>query len=383
MRSGFSPDKTLSAQGLDNRFTQKAADFVKSVLEEALGEAIQAKKSVDIEILNRFTHVYVADGSVIALPDELRELWQGSGGTHGSSRSAIKLDTCIELKTGRLQCGLMQGKTSDNRNPIANAEYEAGSLRLQDLGYFNLERMKQQAARGEYWISRYQINTAIYDKQGLPVDLWSLLYSLKQAGVTQYECPVELGVKTRLSARLLLAALPEEAAARSRAKMKENASKQGRTATQASLALCDWKILITNAEPERLSLKDCLLLYSVRWQIELLFKFWKSHGKLGHSNSANPWRRLCELYVKLLIVVVQHWIFLTGLWDIPERSLIKGGQMIKEQAARLAACINNIDELTLLLQELAQRFQVGCRQNTRKNHPNTWRQLLDGVYVFS
>ena len=84
---------------------------------------------------------------------------------------------------------------------------------MQDLGYFNLERMKQQAARGEYWISRYQINTALFDKQGLPLDLSSLLYSLKQAGVTQ----------------------PEEAAARSRAKMKENASKQGRTATQARI----------------------------------------------------------------------------------------------------------------------------------------------------
>jgi len=59
------------------------------------------------------------------------------------------------------------------------------------------------------------------------------------------------------------------------------------------------------------------------------------------------------------------------LWDIPERSLVKGSQMIKEQAARLAACINDIDDLTLLLQELAERFQVGCRQNTRKNHPNT------------
>jgi hypothetical protein len=383
VRSGFSHDISISAQGLDKRFTEKAAGFVKSVLEEALGEAIQAKKAVDIDILNRFSHVYVADGSVIALPDELRTSWQGTGGTNGSNRSSIKLDTCIELKTGRLQCGLMQGKTSDNRNPLANADYEAGSLRLQDLGYFNLERMKQQAVRGEYWISRYQMNTAIYDKQGLPVDLSELLYNLKQSGVAQHECPVELGVKTRLSARLLLAALPEEAAARSRAKMKENASRNGRTVTQASLALCDWKILITNVEPERLSLKDGLLLYSVRWQIELLFKLWKSHGKLGHSTSANPWRKLCELYVKLLIVVIQHWIFLTGLWDIPERSLIKGSQMIKEQAARLAACINNIDDLTSLLQELAQRFQVGCRQNTRKNHPNTWKQLLDGVYVFS
>jgi len=191
------------------------------------------------------------------------------------------------------------GKTSDNRNPLANAVYEAGSLRLQDLGYFNLERMKQQAARGEYWISRYQLNTAIYDNQGLLVELLQLLYKLKQAGVTQYECPVE--------------------------------------------------------------------------------KSWL----VGHSNSANPWRRLCELYVKLLIVVVQHWLFLTGLWDIPDRSLIKGGQMIKEQAAGLAAYINDIDDLTQLLQEIAKRFQVGCRQNKRKNHHNTWRQLLDGVYVFS
>ncbi len=80
---------------------------------------------------------------------------------------------------------------------------------------------------------------------------------------------------------------------------------------------------------------------------------------------------MCERYVKLLIVVIQHWLFLTELWDIPECSLVKGSQMIKEQAARLAACINDIDDLTLLLQELAERFQVGCRQNTRKNHPNT------------
>lgn len=47
--------------------------------------------------------------------------------------------------------------------------------------------------------------------------------------------------------------------------VKETATNNGRTATQANLALCDWKILITNAEPELLSLKDGLLLYSVRW----------------------------------------------------------------------------------------------------------------------
>jgi hypothetical protein len=382
VRAGFSHDVIISAQGLDKRFTRTAAEFVKGVLEEALGQVIKASAAVEVEILQRFSYIYVVDGSVITLPDELHELWQGTGGAGGSSRSAVKLDTCIELNKGQLQCSLQHGKQSDTRNPLANAVYERGSLRLQDLGYFNLERMKAQSERGEYWISRYQINTALFDEQGKAIDLSSLLHGLKLTGVRQQEYRVELGVKTHLKARLLLMALPEAAAARCRAKMKENANNNGRTVTQASLALCDWKILITNAEPELLSLKDCVLLYSVRWQIELLFKLWKSHSKLGRSNSANPWRRLCELYAKLLIVMIQHWIFLTGLWHIPERSLVKGGQMIREQAARLAACFNNLDTLTQLLREFTERFQIGCRQNSRKTRPNTWRQLVDGCYEF-
>ena len=234
MRAGFSHDVRISAQGLDKRFTEKAAEFVKRMLEEALGQVIKASAAVDVEILQWFSHVYVADGSLITLPDELHEYWQGTGGAVGSSRSALKLDTCIELNTGQLQCNLQHGKQSDNRSPLANAVYERGSLRLQDLGYFNLERMKAQSERGEYWISRYQINTTLFDEQGLTIDLPSTLHGLKLAGVRQRECCVELGVKIHLKARLLLMALPEEAAARCRAKMKEIAVNNGRTATQAT-----------------------------------------------------------------------------------------------------------------------------------------------------
>lgn len=381
-RAGFSHDLTITAQGLDKRFTETAADFAKRVLEEAMGQVVKAETAVDVEVLNRFTNVYVADCSVITLPDELQPLWQGTGGVSGSNRAALKIDTCIELKAGYLQCGLLQGKHSDSRSPLAEAVYEPGCLRLQDLGYFNLKRMKEQSERGEYWISRYQLNTAIFDDHNNLIELSNLLHTFKAAGIKQHECTVELGISARVKARLLLVHLPEEAAGRCRAKMKENAAKQSRTATQNSLALCDWKILITNADTELLSFKDCFLLYSVRWQIELLFKLWKSHGRLGHSNSANPWRILCEVYCKLLTVMIQHWIILVGLWDIPERSLIKGGQMVREQSVRIAVCFNDVKALALLLLELAQRFQVGCRQNKRKTQPNTWRQLAEG-YEFS
>ncbi len=381
-RAGVSHDLRISAQGIDQRFSLKAAEFLKSVLEEAMMQVILAKNPVAVERLKRFSSVYLSDCSVVCLPDELHELWRGTGGSEGSSRAALKIDTCLELKTGQLRCGLLQGKQHDSSSPLANAVYEKGCLRIQDLGYFNLERMKTQAERGEYWLSRYQVGTIIFDKQGQRIDMLNGLMALKKSGVKQHECNILLGVQTQIPVRLLIWQLPQEAAGRCRAKMKENAKNNGKTASQDSLALCDWKLLVTNADSELLPFNDGFLFYSVRWQIELLFKLWKSHGKLGRSASQNPWRILCELYAKLLAVMVQQWLVVTGCWHIPERSLVKATQMIREQSARLAACFNDFEALVAVLDDLAQRCEVGCRMNSRKKRPNSCQQFVQG-YAFS
>ena len=82
------------------------------------------------------------------------------------------------------------------------------------------------------------------------------------------------------------------------------------------------------------------------------------------------------------MVLLQHWLVLTGLWDIPQRSLVKGTQMIREQSARLADAMNDFDTLVLLLEELAKRFEIGCSLNRRKKKPNTADQLING-YQYS
>jgi len=381
-RAGFTHDLHISAQGLDKRFTKEAGEFVKSVLERSLSKAIKAENAVDIEILDRFPAIYVNDCSVIGLPDELKEIWKGTGGSYGANKAALKVDASLELKTGELQFGLLQGTHADNKSPIAECSYEKGALRLQDLGYFNLARMNKQAQAGEYWLSRLQPGTHLFDEQGHFIDLPRYLPNKAKEKTIQIELNATVGTKERLKARVLLWKLPEEAAARRRAKLKENARKHGRTPTDDTLALCDWNLYITNVEQAKLSLEECFLLYSVRWQIELLFKLWKSYGKLGNSRSENPYRILCEVYLKLLVVLVQHWIVLTGLWDIPQRSLVKGTQMIREQSACLAKCMNDYDQLVLLLEELAERFERGCSLNRRKNKPNTADQLMNG-YQYS
>lgn len=118
-RAGITHDLEISAQGLEQRFTPEACLFVKSVVEQAIKKHITAPEPVEIEILNRFSAVYVADTSVITLPDEMKTYYEGSGGRGNSSKSALKLDVCLELKTGGLEVDLLNGKDSDNRTPIA------------------------------------------------------------------------------------------------------------------------------------------------------------------------------------------------------------------------------------------------------------------------
>jgi hypothetical protein len=60
--------------------------------------------------------------------------------------------------------------------------------------------------------------------------------------------------------------------------------------------------------PERLPTSALSYLYRARWQVELLFKQWKSVFRLEVLPSKNPYRLPCEVGARLLAAL------LAGLW---------------------------------------------------------------------
>jgi hypothetical protein len=50
-------------------------------------------------------------------------------------------------------------------------------------------------------------------------------------------------------------------------------------------------------------------VYSIRWQIELLFKVWKSQATIHEFNTSNIHRFECQLYGKLIWIVLNLNIF--------------------------------------------------------------------------
>jgi hypothetical protein len=135
--------------------------------------------------------------------------------------------------------------------------------------------------------------------------------------------------------------------------------------------------LVTNVPPAQLTLREALVLARVRWPVELLFKLWKSHGHIDESRSTKPWRMLCEVYAKLVAMLVQHWVCLVSCWTYPERSLVTAAQTVQKHALPMASALPSLHRLIIALTPVTRCIAAGCRMNRRRKQPNTYQLLLD------
>ncbi|MFN8503611.1 MAG: transposase [Kouleothrix sp.] len=142
------------------------------------------------------------------------------------------------------------------------------------------------------------------------------------------------------------------------------------------LALAAWSVFVTTIPPDGLTVTEALVLARARWQIELLFKLWKSHGQIDLVRDVQPWRVLCELYGRLLNQIVQHWLLLVSGWDAPARSWGKAAQTIRTRWIALATAMGQPARLRDALTTLARCIQAGCRKNRRRKHPCTFQRFL-------
>ena len=119
-----------------------------------------------------------------------------------------------------------------------------------------------------------------------------------------------------------------------------------------------------------------MVFAAVRWQIELLFKLWKRYAGIDESRSHNPHRVLTEIFLKLVGAVIDHWVMITAMWSIPERSLFKAIKTVQGYAITLALSLRNRFELSKSLKLIERCLQTGCRLNKRQKKPLTFQRLL-------
>lgn len=299
----------MSKQSLDERFNTFAVRLMRKCFETVFAHTLGYQASVQQHAA--FARVLLTDATSFQLPAHLATFYQGNGGDNGPS--GIKIHQQYELLSGTVrQLEVRNGKEND-ANLLQDFDYSQvrRELHLLDLGYFKCQHLVDLSEAGGYFISRYKTGVTLYSQQGdlyQPID-WVQLLGKVASGLALPQLYLGQGPQ-KLPVRLIIEKVPEQVAAKRRLKQKRkiaNVSKKARSSYGTSALkelLMDYNIFMTNTTHEQLTPEQVQLYYRLRWQIELLFKIWKSVLELDKIGKMSIFRFECYLYSRLLVLLL-------------------------------------------------------------------------------
>lgn len=295
------PGFEITREGFQQRINEYAVNFFEFMLSQAIN--ISTTK-IDLELLSHFRKVLILDSTIIELPAQLAEHFKGAGGD--GSKASLKIQFCYDLKLGSFFYFIQQGVSSDGKyeNSFVDKinEYD---LIIKDLGYFTIDSFINLEEKGAYYLSRWKSNTKIYtkNKENKFIELNMEHFLSKIETITEIEVYINKGDKFS-KARLVVERVPEEITNIRLRKLNKKSRSRG-TQTQSLTKLFQhFNVYFSNIPKEVLSMDNFRKLYNVRWQIELVFKNWKSNFKLDKISGFKQERIKCMLYSKLILIVI-------------------------------------------------------------------------------
>ena len=297
------PEVELQREGLHQRINEQAVEFFEAMLSLAI--KLTVPHELDLQLLASFQRILLFDSTSFQLPPTLTPYFKGSGGD--ASTAVIKILFGYDLKSAQFFYLLLHGTDADHllKHGLLD-DIHAQDLEISDLGFFGLEVFAAIAAKGAFFLSRLKTDVTLYQKNAAGEwEVFDLVAFVQQLKVARTEVEVYLKNKyTVLKTRLVIEHVPPQVKAERLRKLKLRNQKRGRQTKKRTKILQAVNLHITNAPAELLPAKYVRQLYAIRWQIELIFKSWKSNFALAKVTGTRPQRIKCMLYAKLLFIFI-------------------------------------------------------------------------------
>lgn len=309
-------------QSLNERFTESAVDFMQRLMGKV--SKIRTEERLSEFCGDFFSGIYIFDSTVQKLFAKCERLFKGCGGGAGANSSAIKIQFGFDLLSGN-SLHLISRNGSDGDSGYRLTDIQPGSLNLFDLGYFSTAFLAETEGNGAFYLCRYRFGIVIHfekDGEKQRLDLMKLVRKMKPGEIK--ELSVFLGEKDRVPSRFIIEKLPEQLAEAKRRKLKTDKQNKRKGLTKDRLEFCVVNAFVTNVPVEILSTENVRQIYTVRWQIEIVFKTWKSIFKLKEITNINPYRLACMFYgrlIRILIATRVFWVFKLWIWHENEKEL--------------------------------------------------------------
>lgn len=321
---------SLSPQALNERFNDAAVEYMKEVFKK-----LMLKQNKVLNNKFHFNRIIISDSTIFSLHESFSSEFKGVG---GSLKSSIKIQLQYDMLSGNfIHCDPMSGSINDaSYLDKMYGNIENGDLRLADLGYYKINYLNNIDEKKAFYISKIKSTTPIYKKNPNPertkrgkiiksseyirIDARDLIKPLADGETIEIK-DIYIGSKKELKTRLIITKLSEEDKCKRNLKLEKDLTREKRKVNDRISAWTGLNAYITNIPSKILSKEQVHEIYSLRWQVEIMFKVWKSIFKISNTKNVKIQRFKCFLYGRLISILFSSGIVFTSKDIIREENL--------------------------------------------------------------
>jgi hypothetical protein len=306
--------KAVSKQAVFDRIGAGAVVFAEKLLKQTICRKLQAGKCE--KLFSSFGKIVLHDSTTLSLPRVLSQWFKGNVAA-GEQKAVARIQTIIDIKAMRFLHFDLGSFTQNDQGAsgLIDDYISKGDLVIRDLGYFVMESLQRIIHREAYFLSRLKYGVHLHDMGGNKIDLKILLNG---KGIIDKQ--VLIGKKHKLQVRLLMIPLPQTIVDQRIRKARHDRDKRLNHSKQYYQWL-RYNVFITNVETQKWTAGQAAQAYRTRWQVEIIFKSWKSGFHLQeilHEGCTNQYRVRINIYLLLFFMC----LFMQNLY-IPYKDHIK------------------------------------------------------------
>lgn len=239
-------------------FPKMMRDVACDMLRKLMVKTLRIKRGSPF---SEFKEIVIQDGSSFAVKDNLSKIFPGRFTT--ISPAAVELHVTMNLLEGNAERVTLTADTEGERAHLPDASEMRGKLLLADRGYFSLEYIGELSQEDAGFIIRAKSSINPHILNAFTPNMKRLKKfqgkHLKGAGSLPKLQPVDMDIEWNTP---------------------DGCSIECRLISSWNPKTKEYNFFTTNLPRERYSVADILRAYRLRWQIELLFKEWKSYANL-------------------------------------------------------------------------------------------------------
>ena len=300
----------MSREALHKKFNPEAVEFLKEVLKLQISK--QFKLAEGDGLKSFFKAINIKDSSKFSLPTNYDNQYPGFG-NFSKKNGLMNIQYEYDLLSGNWKSlELTTIKRNDQKDSKETIDKIAkGELYMRDLGYITPIYLTAVMGKEAYFLNRLPSQVSVYDLEGQLIDWKEIDKQFNTSNIASLEMEVKVYEKNKLGCRLIIERVGDDEYKKRLDKAKKSAKSRRVGVSDAHKLRCRYNTFITNVAKEVLPFEKARKTYYLRWQVELVFKTWKSFFEINKVKKVKKERMECQLLAKLIWILLNWRLFQT------------------------------------------------------------------------